>query len=222
MRRGAIRPRHPQSDHRTPYQLTARSRIRSDGAGVDRDRDGALRSRSRRLHRRIAGRPACHYGARGRRVVFRADRADTGGVTCRHRRSRFSRMPLNSLRPSLAMTGACSSKHRAARSPRGCARGVRRSELPANAYCNVREGATMKLGGEPSEHDSTRCHNAHSNSCSASSRNSSGTDRPESSTTDPYPIAFQPKRSRIVSRALSAAPRAVSRRRSLPPNGRSN
>jgi hypothetical protein len=81
MRCGAIRPRHPQSDDRTPYQLPTRSRIRSDGAGVDRDRGGAIRSRSRRLHRRIAGRPARDYGARGRRVVFRADRADTGGVT---------------------------------------------------------------------------------------------------------------------------------------------
>ena len=72
------------------------------------------------------------------------------------------------------------------------------------------------------ERESTRRHNAHNNSCSASSRNSSGTDRLESSTTDPYPIAFQPKRSRIVSRALSAAPGAVSKRRPLPPNGKSN
>ena len=54
---------------------------RRESNEADRMRRGAIRSRSRRLHRRIAGRPARDYGARGRRVVFRADRADTGGVT---------------------------------------------------------------------------------------------------------------------------------------------
>src|SRR6185312_1947578 len=43
------------------------------------------------------------------------------------------------------------------------------------------------------------------NSCSASSRNSSGTACLEPNTTDPYPIADQPKRSRMVSTARSAA-----------------
>jgi hypothetical protein len=47
------------------------------------------------------------------------------------------------------------------------------------------------------------CHN----SCSASSRNSSGTTCPDPSTTEPYPIADQPNRSRIVSTARSAAQR---------------
>src|SRR5215470_12568627 len=43
-------------------------------------------------------------------------------------------------------------------------------------------------------------------SFSASSRNSSGTDREGPNTTDPYPTASHPKRSRIMSTARSAPP----------------
>src|SRR5262249_29570924 len=46
-------------------------------------------------------------------------------------------------------------------------------------------------------------------SFSASSRNSSGTDREGSNTTDPYPTASYPKRLRIMSTARSAVQRAI-------------
>jgi len=46
-------------------------------------------------------------------------------------------------------------------------------------------------------------------SFSASSRNSSGTDRESPNMTDPYPTASHPKRSRIMSIARSAAQRAI-------------
>ena len=48
-------------------------------------------------------------------------------------------------------------------------------------------------------------------SFSASSRNSSGTDRDSPNTTDPYPTASHPKRSRIMSTARSAVQRAIPR-----------
>jgi len=46
-------------------------------------------------------------------------------------------------------------------------------------------------------------------SFSASSRNSSGTEREIPSTTEPYPIGSHPERSRILSTARSAAQRAL-------------
>src|SRR5207244_10833195 len=46
-------------------------------------------------------------------------------------------------------------------------------------------------------------------SFSASSRNSSGTDREGPNTTDPYPTASHPKRSRIMSTARSAVQPAI-------------
>ena len=46
-------------------------------------------------------------------------------------------------------------------------------------------------------------------SFSASSRNSSGTDREGPNTTDPYPTASHPKRLRIMSTARSAVQRAI-------------
>jgi hypothetical protein len=63
---------------------------------------------------------------------------------------------------------------------------------------------------------------------SASSRNSSGTDRDSPNMTDPYPTASHPKRSRIRSIARSAVQRAIPRREpgrrfsSSSPSGRSS
>jgi hypothetical protein len=53
--------------------------------------------------------------------------------------------------------------------------------------------------------DSSSCHN----SFSASSRKSSGTERENPNTTDPYPTVSHPNRSRIMSTARSAVQRAI-------------
>src|SRR5262249_37668411 len=61
----------------------------------------------------------------------------------------------------------------------------------------------------PQKRTSVECFGAVQRFFSASSRNSSGTDRDSPNTTDPYPTASHPKRSRIRSIARSAVQRAI-------------